>query len=93
MNEISERSPCLSAVMFLNMTDTQRLCVSGAVAEVWNDSTPSSLLQNPSILPASTSQEVDGLSHLEDTSSVGTAALESASVVAAPRQLGPWVLV
>ena len=79
--------------MFLKITDTQRLCVSGAVAEVWNDSTPSSLLQNPSILPASTSHEVDGLSHFEDTSTVGTAALESASVVAARGQLGPWVLV
>ena len=74
--------------MFLNITETQRLCVSGAIAEVWNDSTPSSWVQNPATLPASTSHELGGLSHLEDTSTVGSAALENASKIEAYRQLG-----
>ena len=74
--------------MFLNITEMQRLCVSGAIAEVWKDSTPSSWLQNPSTLPASTSHELGGLSHLEDTSTVGSAALEKASRINANRQLG-----
>ena len=74
--------------MFFNIMETQRLCVSGAVAEVWNDSTPSSCVQNPSTLPASTSHELGGLSHLEDTSTVGSAALEKAPGIKAYRQLG-----
>ena len=73
--------------MFFNIMETQRLCVSGAVAEVWNDSTPSSWVQNPSTLPGSTSHEMGGLSHLEDTSTVGSAALENASRIKTNRQL------
>ena len=74
--------------MFLNITEIQRLCVSGAIDEVWKDSTPSSWLQNPSTLPASTSHESGELSHLDDTSTVGSAALDKASGIKAYRQLG-----
>lgn len=58
------------------MTETQRLWVSGEFAEVWNDSTPSMVLQIPSTMRWFTCQALRGLSHFEEIITVGIAPLE-----------------
>lgn len=72
-------SPALSDIIFLRMTETQRLWVSGEFDEVWNDSTPSMVLQSPSIMRWSICQALRGLSHFEEIRTVGIAMLEHAS--------------
>ncbi len=65
--------------MFLNITEIHLLWVSGADAEVWNVSIPCKEPQNSSTESGSTSQVLKGLSHLADTSTVGTEFLDKAS--------------
>ena len=69
----------LSSIIFRRMTDMHLLWVSGADIEVWKDSR-SRVLQKLSTFPWSTSHDVKALSHLAETSTVGTASFANASV-------------
>jgi len=62
--------------IFLKITEIQRLCVSGAVADVWNDSTLRNFSISSSTISWSTSQVFVGLSHLDETSTVGRETFE-----------------
>jgi len=62
--------------IFLKITEIQRLWVSGAVADVWNDSTLRKFSVSSSTISWSTSQVFVGLSHLDETNTVGRETFE-----------------
>ena len=66
-------------MIFRRMTDMHLLWVSGADIEVWKDSR-SRVLQKLSTFSWSTSHDVKALSHLAETSTVGTASFANASM-------------
>ena len=66
-------------MMFRRMTEMHLLWVSGAEIDVWKDSTLR-VLQKLSTFSWSTSHDLNGLSHLAETSTVGTASFTNASV-------------
>ncbi len=71
--------PTLFNIIVLKITDKQRLWLSGDAENVWKDSTPSMAVHTPSTMRCSISQNPWSLSHLDETSTVGTAAFENAS--------------